>query len=255
MNFHSILVALLSCLAFASSSSLCAGDKSPSAVIQILDRIPLEVEPLVQEDDFSCGYLALSAIYRSYGLDPSRARLRERLGTSVPAIPFVASSNGTLQPDLIRVLNQDGFRAQAINPIKELSLLKRHLSGPHYVLALVRTEESGGLHWIVLSDFREGAFEIADSLVEGLHWKKEEEFVGPRFLQAILLSPGTPDPSSPLAAAHYEGSRLLLDSVPRATLVGVGLGLLLFIIFVVFALIFLLKKILGKRAASRLASC
>ncbi len=59
---------------------------------QVPDAHPAPLQPEVQTDGFSCGFHALSAVYRSHGLDPRRARLRERLGTSVPAIPFVKDS-------------------------------------------------------------------------------------------------------------------------------------------------------------------
>ena len=201
-------------LLLSGTLSLSAGDRSPAPVRQWMSQKPGEVIPLVQEDDFSCGYLALAAVYESYGLDPQVARLRERLGVSVPAIPFIDSSNGTLQPDLFRVLKQDGFESVVIDPNTESKLLERHLSGPHLALALVKTERAGGFHWIVLADYADGSYQIADSLVEGLQWKDGEELLGPRFLQALLLSPGVPDPDGPLGKVHYEGSVSLMDSLP-----------------------------------------
>jgi ABC-type bacteriocin/lantibiotic exporter with double-glycine peptidase domain len=222
--------------------SLDAGDWAPSPELQWLASTPKEVVPLVQDDDFSCGFLALSAIYESYGLDPKKARLRERLGTSVPAIPFLSSTTGTLQPDLFRVLQQDGFAAEPFHPSAKEGLgeLLNHLQSGYTALALVTTKRAGGFHWVVLTDFEKGSLQIADSLVEGLHWRTLQEFRGPQFVQAILLKPGNPDPNGPLAGAHYVGGRELFRSLPFEILI-VGFVLLLVLILMTW---FMLRRLL-----------
>lgn len=87
------------------------GSRRPSPLHQIPNPIPAPLVQEIQTDAFSCGFHSLSAIYKSYGLDPEKANLKQRLGTAVNAVPFVNDSKGTLQPrsffhpeSLIRVL-------------------------------------------------------------------------------------------------------------------------------------------------------
>lgn len=186
-----------------------AGERMPSPVAQDMRPFPDLLEPKVQDDDFSCGFLALSAIYESYGLDPAKYRLRERLGTSVPAIPFVESSTGTLQADLFRVLKQDGFDATPINPKDpaDLQKLTNHLRGYQYALALVSTERAGGLHWIVFThyDRKTNEVQIGDSLVEGLHRQNLSKLAEKKLLRVILLEPTLPNPSGGYWLAQLRG--------------------------------------------------
>lgn len=91
-----------------SGERLLAGSRAPAPDPIPPSKNPIALVPEKQIDTFSCGFHALSSIYRSHGVDPRLANLRRRLGTSVPAIPFVQDSTGTLQPDLFRVLRQDG---------------------------------------------------------------------------------------------------------------------------------------------------
>ncbi|MEM7395134.1 MAG: cysteine peptidase family C39 domain-containing protein, partial [Verrucomicrobiota bacterium] len=91
-----------------SQLSLHAGDWSPAPVVQPPAQQPKKLKPIKQRDGHSCGLLALAAIYRAYGIDPKAARLRQRLGTDRPAAKFLKDTEGTLQPDILRVLKQDG---------------------------------------------------------------------------------------------------------------------------------------------------
>jgi len=97
-----------------------AGDRRPAPKVQMPKAKPDALVPLEQRDSFSCGFLALSAIYKSYGVDGSVALLRPRLGTARPAIPFVKDTRGTIQPDIFRVLKQDGFKAETVRAKKKL---------------------------------------------------------------------------------------------------------------------------------------
>ncbi|WP_411847114.1 hypothetical protein AAFN60_06625 [Roseibacillus persicicus] len=216
---------------------LQAGSRQPSPVSQDIRRHPGELTPKVQDDDYSCGFLALSAIYESYGLDPVEYRLRERLGTSVPAIPFVESSTGTLQADLFRVLQQDGFNATPINPKDPVGYrqLTRHLEGGYlsshgdqYALALISTEQVGGLHWIAFTHFDPESEEvtIGDSLITGLHSKSLPSMVEDNLLRVILLEPALADPYGSYGIAHLRGIGEMALSLPPLLLVIVLLVLI-----------------------------
>ena len=188
--------------------------------------------------------MALSSIYESYGLDAEQARLRERLGTNIPAIPFIESSNGTLQPDLFRVIKQDGFEVETIDPKNrnELLSLKSHLEGPHYALALVSTERAGGLHWIVFTDCNDtrGTITIADSLQSDLQEQQLSDLVDTTLIRALLLKPGTPDPNGSYGAAHWIGTQEMLftlTSTQKIILIIVLAVLLAVLVFIASRLI------------------
>ncbi|MGJ8725675.1 MAG: hypothetical protein ACSHYB_14035 [Roseibacillus sp.] len=245
-----VLLASLLVGAFLTAK-ITAGDWSPSPVTQWLVQTPKPITPKVQEDDFSCGFLALSSIYQSYGLDAEQARLRERLGTNIPAIPFIKSSNGTLQPDLFRVLKQDGFRVETLNPKNpmEIQLLKDHLQGPHYALALVSTARAGGLHWIVFTDFDDtsGAVTIADSLQSNLQEQPLSELVDTTLIRALLLQPGSPDPNGSYGAAHWIGTQEMLFTLTTTQKILISVILLALLAASVFIVLRLAKFIANLR--------
>ncbi|MCB1308294.1 MAG: hypothetical protein KDK30_08955 [Leptospiraceae bacterium] len=108
-NYIQFICCLLVALSVTRNSQAGEWNTAPTPVRLELRPTPLALYPKVQRDAHSCGYLALAAIYESYGIDVRSARLRERIGTDEPAIPFLTDSNGTIQPDLFRVLEQDGF--------------------------------------------------------------------------------------------------------------------------------------------------
>ncbi len=200
---------LLSLLIIVAAPSVRAGDRSPapSPYHQRPSREPAPLVAEVQADDFSCGYHALASIYTSHGLDPELARLRDRLGTSVPAIPFLSDTTGTLQPDLFRVLLQDGFHARAID-LREPKMrrwLIDHLERGFYALALVKTDRPGGMHWIVFTSYHDGSLTIADSLKPEPHDLPLDSLVGGPLLSTLLITPSEPQPGSVYYMAHATG--------------------------------------------------
>ena len=212
-----IIIALIGSVA----PPLLAGDWSPSPYYQAPSSTPRPLVPEVQTDGFSCGYHALSAIYRSYGLDPKLARLRARLGTSRPAVPFVADSTGTLQPDLLRVLQQDGFLAETLRASKDddRARLIDHLQKGQYCLALLESGHAGGLHWVVFTEYRDGEVTIGDSLKRGLHRESLSQLAAGPLLSTITLSPDVPRPGSPFYRAHVSGlAHMLLTTWQTAPL-------------------------------------
>lgn len=229
-----------------------AGDYGPAPDPIPPAAKPAPLVPKVQTDDFSCGFLALAAIYESYGINPRVARLRARLGTDVPAIAFVQDSTGTLQPDLLRVLKQDGFRVEIADAksAEGIRSIREHLEGGQYALALTTTDPEGGLHWIALAGFENGEVVIGDSLQRGLQREDFINFAAGPFQRAILLNPGTPDPETAYGRDHFVGmSEMTITAwrINRALLIAT----LLLPIPVVFYLWYLWRKRCKNRAATR----
>ena len=69
-----------------------------------------------QTEPHTCGWHTLSSIYTTHRLNPNRLQLRERLGVDAPALPGISGSTGTVQPDMVRVLSQDGFLTTSLAP-------------------------------------------------------------------------------------------------------------------------------------------
>lgn len=247
---HVRRIAFLLGLAIGGATHAGSPEPAPTPVPPAAKPAPLV--PHVQKDDYSCGFLALAAIYESYGIDPRMARLRDRLGTDVPAVAFVKDSNGTLQPDLLRVLKQDGFGAAIVNAEDAAGMksLRDHLQGGQYALALTRTEQAGGLHWVALTGYKDGDVTVGDSLKLGLQRENLVDYAAGPLLRAILLTPGTPDPR---AAYGYDHARGLSDMAATAwrTARIPFIASVLFLILVVFCLWYLVRKRGKKRRQKR----
>ena len=127
--------------------------------------------PILQLEDHTCGFLALSAAYTVYGLSPEAKNLRYRLGVDTAAHPFDATSTGTLHPDLLRVLVQDGFSYALIDPGDDSAsdLLTAHLGSANLALVLIKRRETGGLHWVLADGETDGKIRIVDSLAERVY--------------------------------------------------------------------------------------
>ena len=184
-----------------------AGDRSFAPVRQRPSSEPASLTPKEQTDGHSCGYLALAAVYESYGMNPKKARLRQRLGTDKRAVPFSHESIGTLQPDMLRVLNQDGFKADLLKLGNEYSndRLIVHLLSGQYSLALIKRKENGNLHWVVLTGYGEGMITVGDSLVDHIYHEPITEFSKTNLLSAILLNPAITDSPKGHSRQHRQG--------------------------------------------------
>ena len=129
-----------------------------------------------QNDGHGCGYCACAAVYRHYGLDTRRLRLRQRLGTDSQALPFFIpfrdmlaalmdrmglDTTGTLCPDVFAVLHGDGFDSAYAAGVYGgyRSSLRRHLLSGHPALALA----SGMAHWIVVAGIDDDCVTVLDS--------------------------------------------------------------------------------------------
>lgn len=183
---------------FCIGSPLYYADKyqgAPTATAPA--AIPATFTPEKQTEAHTCGFHALSTVYRAYGLEPEAMRLRFRLGTDKRGTNFDPESLGTLHPDMLRVLAQDGFGADLVLDPKSPASIERiaaHVRDGHAAVVLVRAT---GLHWIVLAPTVDetGAGEgetmtlVVDSLVEGPMPTPVAGIVSERVLSAILIRP------------------------------------------------------------------
>ncbi|MCC6971602.1 MAG: hypothetical protein IT434_15430 [Phycisphaerales bacterium] len=157
--------------------------------------LPAAFTPEKQTESHTCGFHALSTVYRAYGLEPEAMRLRFRLGTDKRATNFDSESLGTLHPDMLRVLAQDGFTADLVLDPKSPESIERfgaHVRSGHPAVVLVRVT---GLHWIVLAPALNESGEgetmtlVVDSLVESPTEAPLNGVISGRVLSAILISP------------------------------------------------------------------
>ncbi|MCR9143146.1 MAG: cysteine peptidase family C39 domain-containing protein [bacterium] len=197
---------------------LLAGGPDPSPIELRPRAVPYNLYPEIQRDGHSCGYLAMAAIYRSYGLNFRKARLKHRLGTDVPAVPFLEDTNGTIQPDLFRVLLQDGFEGRVVAPADadDREDLIEHLEGPHYALTLIKRKATGSLHWIVLTDYHKANVMVADSLIRGKRRHNLAKFAEEEILSSILLKPASTSeyhkPTFAFSAPHAKGVYYMIST-------------------------------------------
>lgn len=126
-----------------------------------MKAVTLKMRVTPQNDAWGCGYCAMACVYRYYGMDPRRLRLRERLGTDRQNLPYLLpfrdkvealmdrlglDTRGTLCPDVFAVLAADGFDVIGA-PRDYAAWLRRHLRLGRPALALVH----GLSHWVVVA--------------------------------------------------------------------------------------------------------
>jgi ABC-type bacteriocin/lantibiotic exporter with double-glycine peptidase domain len=149
---------------------------------------PVAFAAEVQTEGHTCGLHSVRAIYRAYGIDPDAAELRFRLGTDKPGHNFDPESLGTIHPDIVRVMEQDGFATRVVlrPTASDGEMVCEHLAAGFPVLTLVRVK---GLHWIVLAEGKDGKARVFDSLKAEVEEVDAAEFVRSRVLGAILVKP------------------------------------------------------------------
>jgi hypothetical protein len=109
----SVLTVLL--LAFCVGPPWYYFDKyAPSPSRALPAAFPEPLIPEHQTEPHTCGLHTLSSIYTAYGLHVTAHDLRFRLGTDKPFTNFLTDSIGTIHPDMLRVLGQDGFRTELL---------------------------------------------------------------------------------------------------------------------------------------------
>ncbi len=126
-----------------------------------------------QREDHTCGFCAVSAVYKYYQLSPAESYLRERLGVDNTILPIkhrtlprklkklLDETKGTLPPDLFSVLYEDGFDVDWRFTSYETyrADLYRHLKAGHPALALV----DGIVHWVSVVGMDDDGLSIVDS--------------------------------------------------------------------------------------------
>jgi hypothetical protein len=170
------------------------GKYAPSDSSALPTALPDNVVPEVQTEPHTCGLHTLSSIYRAYGLDGEAQRLRFRLGTDKPFTNFLADSTGTIHPDMLRVLRQDGFRAQILFPSAAGASARftGHLRRGHVAAALTKVSE---FHWVALSAADDGdsapaaILLVCDSLHEQPYERDIAEYVEESVYSLILIEP------------------------------------------------------------------
>lgn len=158
-----------------------AGGQAPTAT-------PAVLVPENQTQPHTCGFHSISTIYRAYGMDPEASRLRFRLGTDMPTnLLAQGSTTGTIHPDILRVLGQDGFETQVVLPGETLAVrLRGHLESGHPALVLTRVST---WHWVVAASIREGKVTVCDSLQPTAYEEPLEAYSSERVYNVILIRP------------------------------------------------------------------
>lgn len=146
--------------------------------------------PEAQLESHTCGLLTLRAIYKAYGMDPDKSNLRVRLGVDVPANPFDPESIGTMQPDILRVVVQDGFDYTILRKASDTATeLLASLGDKRMAAVLIRRRQNGHLHWVALQYESPTTIKVIDSLAAEPYSEPIEPFMDECLLSCIILSP------------------------------------------------------------------
>lgn len=171
--------------------------------MRVPSEIRLPIRGRTQPDGDSCGFCAMAAVYRYYGLDPATRgfNLRDRLGvdhivptalTRIPGlenlrIPLPPWLRGTLPFDMFNVLHEDGFDVRTAPqqfPACVRALLK-HLQRGHPALACV----DSGSHWVVISGISRTGLWVADSagwLARPTYYQPFDEYQARRIGEVLV---------------------------------------------------------------------
>jgi hypothetical protein len=147
---------------------------------------PGPILPEVQTEPHTCGFHSLSAVYRAYGLEPASLNLRFRLGTDARLNLLAPESTGTVHPDILRVLEQDGFAPRVVNPLDLDAALAHHLDSGHPALVLTKVNS---WHWVVAASRRDGRLLICDSLRPQPYEVDEAGYLRDSVFGLILIRP------------------------------------------------------------------
>lgn len=211
-----VLAAAATVLAIAGIAYL-AGRIPSKALAPHATRAPsatgIAAEPIPQFESHTCGLLALSSAYATYGLSADDENLRFRLGVDRPANPLDGSTTGTLHPDLYRVLGQDGFVYRNLDPaaVDAVEELRRHLAGGDAALLLIVRPENGNLHWIMTDGWDdERRLRIVDSLAPTARTEPAADFVRRQVVSIVAIRPaeGRAAPPDPHADGLAEMERV-----------------------------------------------
>jgi hypothetical protein len=190
-------VLMLACLFAAAVLTFCVGSPfyyhekfAPAPTPARPTAHPAEIRPGIQTEPHTCGLHSLSSVYRAYGLDPEALRLRFRLGTDKPLNNLVPSSAGTIHPDMLRVLRQDGFRVDLLSPGDKdaARALSAHLDTGHPAVALIKPSE---FHWVVIGAHEGADAVICDSLAPEPYSKPLDTYLRDDVYSLLLIAPAS----------------------------------------------------------------
>ena len=148
-----------------------------------------DLDPEAQFESDTCGLHSLRVVYKAYGLNPDKENLRARLGLNVPANPLDQSTTGTVQPDILQVLVQDGFRYELIKTDRSEApkRLLEHLRAGNMAIVLIARRENGNMHWVAAHKEDAGRVMILDSLFEESYLEDPFHFFPEAVLSCILV--------------------------------------------------------------------
>lgn len=191
ITFSILGVLLVGCsgiLTFCVGGPSYYNDKySPSATRQQPTHFPSEFVPQSQTEPHTCGFHSLGSAYTAYGINAETARLRFRLGTDVPANLLAPDTTGTIHPDILRVLEQDGFNAEVLYSKDTFApSLREHLAKGHPAMLLITVNS---WHWVLACGVRDDSIVICDSLKPELYEEPLDEYLASRVHNVILIQP------------------------------------------------------------------
>ncbi len=159
----------------------------PAKVAQTPTPSPAAFRAESQTEPHTCGFHSLSSTYKAYGLDPSAANLRFRLGTDVPTNLLAPDTTGTIHPDILRVLEQDGFNAEVLYSKDTFApRLRTHLAAGHPAMVLITVNS---WHWVLACGIHNDNVVICDSLKPELYEEPLDDYLATRVHNVILIQP------------------------------------------------------------------
>ncbi|XAM01654.1 hypothetical protein OT109_09695 [Phycisphaeraceae bacterium D3-23] len=160
---------------------------------------PVRVEQTLPH---TCGFRSMQAAYRAYSLDPEAYNIRYRLGTDFTAFPTAPGSEGTLHPDLLRVLAQDGFETTVLDldQTGAAQQLADHLERDQLALTVVYRST---YHWMVLATDGPDQLWVIDSLAAQGSSHGIQDFVDDEALSIILIKRRHASAQTPSRTAQH----------------------------------------------------
>ena len=177
---------------------------APGGDVVMPGQLPSAIRPEEQTEPHTCGFHALSSLYHAYGLDPQAMNLRFRLGVDKRATHVATDSFGTIHPDVLRVLTQDGFEGECLDPRASATRdeLRNHLESGHFAIALTKVST---YHWLVLCGLDGERVAICDSLQPDLYHRPLDAYLSESVYTVILIKSRDHRVRLSTIEAHLEG--------------------------------------------------
>ena len=133
------------------------------------------------------------------------------------AYTYDSSQTGTLQPDMYRVLAQDGFEFSSLDVdiADAITNLERHVSSGNFALALIQRRETGHMHWVVVAGVQDRQLLICDSLKSQPYLEEPENWWKECVLGIVLLKPASARNRIPVWKLHWTGTLDMREAFHR----------------------------------------